>query len=486
LIVNSYVNGLAQSWAHKLGRPLQLLRGLLRPRFYGLGDLYANEDLEPPHTQRKTWVVSGPQPRFAIPRWFPDGGLRLQLALTSETDGVLALETQHGADLHEVDRLAAIPIEKGRNEKELYVRLRRPALAALLRPCDGLDRFRFDDLRLRPMPGPVAKFLAWVRGLPLAGAWFPDQAPAKRRSATPPAEAILLPSDDHEYPVFPFRGEATLDCSVIIPTINEVDLVCQCVASCRQQLPRNASLEFIVVDDGTRDPAVRQALARAAVDLGFTVFFSPQNLGFSAAVNLGMSRSKGRYLVLCNNDIRFVQAWLEPLHKAFAQDPRVGVVGARLFYPDGRIQHAGMDKLPNQLRWVHRFKEKPGNHGPANQSCEVWSVTGALLALRRETVVRLGGLSTAYALAYEDLDYCLHAWSRGVRVRYCPEVAAQHLESVTRGDSLQGQWGKPRLWAERQRLGQAYFEKKWWRLRNVTDLDEFLQWCDLQRSRAPG
>jgi GT2 family glycosyltransferase len=487
LIVSSFVNGLMQSWTHKLGWPLQALKWLLWPQSYDWRDLYPNEHLEPPHSQRGTWIIIGPEPRFAIPRWFPDGWLRLRLGVNSEVSGALVVEAQHGADLEDAHRLAVIPVEKGNSEQELLLRLRRPALAVLLRPMEGLDRFRFEDLRLQPRPGPVVRFLAWMRRLAAGGKGH--KVNCKLQTEFDNLQSAIVPSlplEEQEYPALTFHEEPALDWSVIIPTVNEVQLVCQCIRSCRQQLPKDASLEFIVIDDGTRDPALRQALSAAAADLDFHVYFSLQNLGFSAAVNFGINQSKGRYLVLCNNDIRFFQPWLEPLQAAFVENPRVGVVGARLLYPDGRIQHAGMEKVPNQLRWVHRFKDHPADHGPANESREVWSVTGALLALRRETVARLGGLSTAYALAYEDVDYCLHAWSRGVAVRYCPQLAAHHLEGVTRGASLQQQWGKPRLWTERERLGRAYFERKWWMLRNLGELDEFLHLCEAHCQSAVG
>src|SRR5205085_9843544 len=104
---------------------------------------------------------------------------------------------------------------------------------------------------------------------------------------------------------------------------------------------------------------------------------------------------------------------------------------------------------------------RPGTHPSANRDRPVWGVTGALIALRRTVVERLGGLSTGYALGHEDLDYCLHAWTRGVEARYCPGVAAYHLEGASRGKSALERSGKSLLWSERERAGRLYFEKKW-------------------------
>jgi GT2 family glycosyltransferase len=267
-------------------------------------------------------------------------------------------------------------------------------------------------------------------------------------------------------------AEPEVDLSVVIPTIGNVGWVARCIQSCRQHLPRDRACEFLVVDDGTRGTCDLDALKRAADDLEFHLLLNHQNLGFSATVNHGMRLARGRVVVLCNNDIEFLQPWAEPLEEAFAAEPELGVVGAKLLYPDGTIQHAGMDKMPGHLRWRHLFGKWPGDHPKVNQARHVWSVTGALFAVKREVLRQLGGFSTAYGTAYEDLDYCLHAWTHGVRVGYRPEVAAYHMEGATRGVGPGQRAGGPLWWKERERAGAAYFEKKWMALRYVESFEE--------------
>jgi len=249
-------------------------------------------------------------------------------------------------------------------------------------------------------------------------------------------------------------------------------------------LPAGAEVEILVVDDGTRDPAVLGELQRVSSDLGFQLLYNHQNLGFSATVNHGMRHARGRYILLCNNDIVFFQPWLEPLEKAFDADPDLGILGARLLYLNGSIQHAGVDKVPGQLRWHHAYGGWPGDHPQVNQSRSVWSVTGALFAVRNPVLRQLGGFSTAYTTAYEDLDYCLHAWSHGVRVGYCAELAAYHHEGRTRGASTDQKLARPFIWAERERAGGFYFEKKWAALREVEDFEALLR-RPRQPSRSP-
>jgi GT2 family glycosyltransferase len=292
--------------------------------------------------------------------------------------------------------------------------------------------------------------------------------PEKDECTERPAET---PAPDPEYPDLRLSEMPSLDCTVVIPTINDAQQVIRCISSCRQFLPPGADVEFIVVDDGTRDSLILKALQEASSELNFRLLYNYQNLGFSATVNHGMRHARGRYVVLCNNDIVFFQPWLEALEQAFDADPDLGILGARLLYPNGSIQHAGVDKVVGQLRWHHTYGGWPGDHPRVRQSRYVWSVTGALFGVRREILRQLGGFSTAYATAYEDLDYCLHAWSREVRVGYCAELAAYHREGGTRGATTGQKRDRPLLWTERERAGGLYFEKKWAALREVENFE---------------
>jgi GT2 family glycosyltransferase/glycosyltransferase involved in cell wall biosynthesis len=352
---------------------------------------------------------------------------------------------------------------------------------ALLAPVNDVERLAQCCLRLQSDPAladelaaNAQRFIAdytWGRVIDqLEREFFQRGGP---ESIIGPPEKVdeVPPVSDGEYPDLRLAAEAEVDVSVVIPSIDNIEWVVRCIQSCRQYLPRDRSCEFLVVDDGTREADVLEALKQAADDLEFRLVLNHQNLGFSATVNQGMRLARGRLIVLCNNDIEFFQPWLEPLEAAFAAEPELGIVGARLLYPYGTIQHAGMDKVPGHLRWNHTFAGWPGDHTKANQPRYVWSVTGALLAVRREVLRRFGGFSTAYGAAYEDLDYCLRAWTHGVRVGYRPEVAAYHLEGGTRGTRPRDRVGKPLWWAERERAGAAYFDRKWAALRYVESFE---------------
>jgi GT2 family glycosyltransferase len=277
-----------------------------------------------------------------------------------------------------------------------------------------------------------------------------------------------------EYPDLCLANDESVDWSIVIPTINDARRVVKCITTCREHLESGLSLEFLVVDDGTRDTGTLRELKRQSVELGFRLFWNDQNLGFSASVNHGMRHARGHYVALCNNDIVFHQPCFGALGRAFQMHRDVGVIGCKLIYPQGTIQHAGMDKVPGQLRWTHTFHGYPADHPAACTSRYVWSVTGAFCAFRRETLQRLGGLSTAYAMAYEDLDYCLRAWTKGVRVYFCADAVAVHEESGTLGRKHVEKKSRPLVWSERERAGRRYFEKKWKALRDAESFEALM------------
>jgi GT2 family glycosyltransferase/glycosyltransferase involved in cell wall biosynthesis len=276
-----------------------------------------------------------------------------------------------------------------------------------------------------------------------------------------------------EYPDLELEEEPAADCTLIVPTVNDAERVLHCIQTCQEHAPPDTALQVVVIDDGSSAAAVREELRRAADNLGFELLFNHQNLGFSATVNRGLRCARGRIVILCNNDVEFFPSWLEPLEEAFT-DPEVGIVGAKLLYPDGTIQHAGMEKLSGELRWVHAHGRQPDS-GLASHSRDVWCVTGALVAVRRATLQQLGGLSTAYATAYEDVDYCLNAWQHGIRVRYCAGWVARHLEGGTRGATPEQKNARPLFWAARERAGREYFEKKWAFLRHVESIEKLMR-----------
>lgn len=292
-----------------------------------------------------------------------------------------------------------------------------------------------------------------------------------------------VPSSAIEYPNLELAALAECDWTVVIPTVGSVDKVVECVSSCRKFAP-DRRLQIVVVDDGCPDRVVLEVLREAARDLDFELRLIHQNLGFSAAVNHGLRGSRGKFALVCNNDIQFDRAWADAAESAFV-DPKVGIAGARLLYPDGHtLQHAGTNKVRGQLVFGHAYQGEHAEIPEALEDRRVWYATGALMAIRREALSELGGFSTGYALAYEDVDYCLNAWMRGFEVRYCGRFAARHQEGGTRGATIAQKQARPLIWLERENSGRSYFLRKWSAIQHLESLDGFANLSD--RTLEPG
>lgn len=238
--------------------------------------------------------------------------------------------------------------------------------------------------------------------------------------------------------------------TVVIPTYGDPALVAEAVQSVRRSTKR-ARVRIIVADDASSTEHVQALRRLRGVDrriLGTT------NRGFAANANRGLAAvDPGHDVVLLNSDIIARNPdWLAFLqHEAYSA-PDIGIVGARLLYPDGRIQHAGVHRNVGAPQWFdHRFRFQSAHHGPANVPCDVIGVTGACMYVRRDVLDAIGLLDERYPMAYEDVDWCLRAWQAGYRVRYQPRAVLEHPESATR----------PTVVGEREQMSQDHFWTRW-------------------------
>ncbi|WP_420392631.1 glycosyltransferase family 2 protein [Acuticoccus sp.] len=196
-----------------------------------------------------------------------------------------------------------------------------------------------------------------------------------------------------------------------------------------------APFDVILVDNGTRDPEALALLEEAAQTM--RVRRDPRPFNFAALCNAAAREAQGDVLVFANNDVAFVEpGWLAPLATA-AVDPATGAAGARLLYPNGRVQHAGL-VLAGEARVRHAERFLParaaGHRDRQRLPSEVVAVTGALMAMRREVFLALGGFDAVrYAVLLNDVDLCLRARRAGLVNRLIPESVAVHDESVTIG-----------------------------------------------------
>jgi len=244
--------------------------------------------------------------------------------------------------------------------------------------------------------------------------------------------------------------------SVIIPTVNQVDLVKQCYQSFIQTVSETP-YEIIIVDDGS-PMHIQQALMEWADSVPIKCILKPSNSGFSAAVNAGIREAQGQCVLLVNNDIVFHEpGWLGHMIQTIQLEPKVGIVGARLLYSNHTIQHGGVF-YSGRGNFDHRYRFLPGNHPPALVIEDVNAVTGALMLIRKELFQHIGMLSEEYYIAYEDIDLCYRAKQHGWRIIYCGTASAVHLEGQTRGTTTAN---KNPFWRRKEMESRAKFWSKW-------------------------
>jgi len=215
--------------------------------------------------------------------------------------------------------------------------------------------------------------------------------------------------------------------SVVVPVHGRAGLTRRCLERVLADLP--AGCEVIVVDDASGDetPSVLTGFGGA-----IRVLRLERNRGFSLACNAGAEAAHGELLVFLNNDTEPRPGWLAALVDHADAHPEVAVVGAKLLYPTGTVQHAGVvfgqDGYPHNL-----YAGFPADHPAVDRPRRLQAVTGACMLVRRAAFERAGGFDPGYENSMEDVDLCLRLGQGGEEIHYCPRAVVVHLESATRG-----------------------------------------------------
>jgi GT2 family glycosyltransferase len=243
----------------------------------------------------------------------------------------------------------------------------------------------------------------------------------------------------------------TPTCSIVIPVFNKDLFTLRCLRSlllADGELP----FEIIVVDNGSSDHT-RDVLARFRTRV--RVISNEQNLGFVPACNQGWRVARGDYVVFLNNDTEVSPRWLDELVTTARELGRVGAVGAKLVYPDGRLQEAGGIVLADASAANYGCREEPDD--PSFDFLrEVDYCSAACLLVRRDLLERLGGLDTRYTPAYwEDTDLCFGVRQLGHRVLYQPRCRIIHHEGATAGTDVSSGYKRYQV------INQQKFREKW-------------------------
>ncbi len=246
--------------------------------------------------------------------------------------------------------------------------------------------------------------------------------------------------------------------SVIVPTRDRAALLATCADGVLRRTDYPA-IEFLIVDNDSRETRTKRLFATLRKDDRVRVLPYPGAFNWSAMNNRAAEAARGEVLLLLNNDIDVIDAgWLTELASQ-AMRPEVGAVGAKLLYPDGTVQHAGMT-LGNGSFGAHLYrhaaKDDPGHGGMLAARRRVSAVTGACLAIRRDVFHAVGGIEEEHLrVTGSDVDLCLRVRERGLAVICTPHALLYHRELASRGpDASAAQ--RARVAAER-----GYLVKRW-------------------------
>ena len=279
---------------------------------------------------------------------------------------------------------------------------------------------------LRRGRGLVERGLASLRTRGLAATWARVRLQFQRTRVAPSSR----PWHPGNAPFAPFAVPTSADpvASIVIPVHGQFPHTLACLRTLAAHPPATP-FEVIVVDDASPDETAR-ALAQVS---GVRVHHRPTNGGFVAACNDGAALARGEWLVLLNNDTVPQPGWLEAMLATFRDEARVGLVGAQLLYPDGRLQEAGGVVFSDGSGWNYgRFGAADDPRHAYLRDCDYAS--GAAIALPRALFARLGGFDACFAPGYyEDTDLAFAVREAGLRVVMQPAAQVVHAEGATAG-----------------------------------------------------
>ena len=246
--------------------------------------------------------------------------------------------------------------------------------------------------------------------------------------------------------------------SIVIPSKDHVEVLRTCLDSIRSKTTY-PSFEIIVVDNGSSSSETKDYYEAISRDSSFElrIVDYPQVFNFSAMVNAGAREARGSYLLLLNNDTEVITpSWIEELLGPCLRED-VGAVGARLYYRDDTIQHAGGCFAGGEAQ--HFSVGLPrGNWGYFNLADftqDVSLVTAACMLVKREAFRAVGGFTEELAVEWNDVDFCFKLQEHGFRVVYTPEAELYHYESLTRGRN-----DSPEQWVRAHRE-KALLNERW-------------------------
>ena len=238
----------------------------------------------------------------------------------------------------------------------------------------------------------------------------------------------------HESRIMQYIFQATRDviplqATIVMPVYNQAEHTERCLHALAANDEAEPNYELVVVDNASTDwtPYLLNSF-----EGDVQVLSNDTNLGFARACNQGAKAAQGDFVVFLNNDTLPHPGWLKAMVGVAESDPKVGIVGAKLLYPESeKVQHAGLVLHNGVPEHLHRGVDYRDPR--VETQCEMDMVTGACMLVRKELFEELGGFDEAYLNGVEDVDFCLRVREHGFKVVYCPHAVLDHWEGSSAG-----------------------------------------------------
>ena len=301
--------------------------------------------------------------------------------------------------------------------------------------------------RIRHIPKILYHWRAAPRSMARASGTKPDSFEAGRRALAEATERRAIAGTVEQPPwakragigayQIRFRDTSDVPVTIIIPTRDKVKLLRDCIESIERKTVHR-KYEILIIDNESREVETLEYLRRSPHRV--IPFESGGQFNFAAMVNRGVAEARTEYFVLLNNDTLVVAPeWLDEMI-GYARFPGVGAVGAKLLYPDGRVQHAGVILGTHGLTG-HAFQPRLDTLAPIEYECyahvarNYLAVTAACMLSSKTAFTEVGGFNDRdLKVAWNDVDYCLRLRQSGYRAVVNPYAILHHLEAQSRGD----------------------------------------------------
>ena len=233
---------------------------------------------------------------------------------------------------------------------------------------------------------------------------------------------------------YPVEGEPLV--SILIPNKDQKETLMHCIHSVLETSTWK-NLEILIIENNSEQEETFACYRELEKDPRIRILTYPgKTFNYSAINNFGVQQAKGEYLLFLNNDIEVITPdWIEQM-LGNCQRPEVGIVGAKLYYPDNTIQHAGIIIGIGGIAG-HAFlglaRAKSGYLHKASLQMDYSAVTAACMMMKAEAFRKAGGFEEKLTVAFNDVDLCLRTVEQGWLVVYDPHVEMYHYESKSRG-----------------------------------------------------